>query len=88
MAEWHSDSVFKEEYESLENDFALLDELIKARKAAGLTQEAVAKRMGTKVPAISSIETGGGSKGHSPTVATLRRYAKACGKKLEIRMVP
>jgi len=62
----------------------LFDELINARQAAGLTQEAVAKRMGTKVPAISRIETGK----HSPTVATLRRYAIACGKRLEIRLVP
>ncbi len=83
ITEWHNDPAFKAEYDALENDFALFDELIKARQSAGLTQEAVAKRMGTKVPAISRIETGR----HSPTVATLRRYATACGKRLEIKIV-
>jgi len=65
----------------------LLDELLKARKGAGLTQEQVAKRMGTKTPAIARIESGGGRKKHSPSISTLRRYAEAVGCRLKIKLV-
>ena len=58
IAEWQEDPSFKAEYDALENEFALFDELIRDRQEAGLTQEAIAQRMGTKVPAISRIETG------------------------------
>ncbi len=75
------------EYEALEPEFELLDELLKARDEAGLTQEEVAKRMGTSRPAVARIETGGGSKRHSPSIATLRRYAEAVGCKLQIKLV-
>ncbi len=77
----------KAEYESLENEFELLDELLKARGEAGLTQEEVAKRMGTSRPAVARIEAGGGSKRHSPSMATLRKYAEAVGCKLEVKLV-
>jgi transcriptional regulator with XRE-family HTH domain len=53
-----------------------------------LTQEEVALRMGTKAPAVARIESGGGKNKHSPSVATLRKYADAVGCKLEIRLVP
>ena len=55
---------------------------------AGLSQAEVARRMGTKVPAISRLESGGGIKKHSPSIGTLRRYAKAVGCHLEVRLKP
>ncbi|QTA93442.1 helix-turn-helix domain-containing protein [Desulfonema magnum] len=85
---WMEDPVFKAEYDALEDKFALFDELIKARKKAGLTQAEVARRMDTKVPAIARLESGGGSKQHSPSVATLNKYAKAVGCRLEIKLHP
>jgi len=72
----------------LEDEFALFDEVLKARKRAGLTQAEIADRMGTKASAIARIEACGGSKRHSPSVATLRRYAEAVGCKLKIELVP
>jgi predicted transcriptional regulator len=69
----------KAEYTAQAEEFTLLDELLRARRRAGLTQAEVAKRMGTMTPAIARLEAGGGSKGHSPSVATLRKYAKAVG---------
>jgi len=74
------------EYDALEEKFALLDECMAARRRAGLTQAEVAERMGTKAPAVARIESGGGSKRHSPSVTTLRKYAEAVGCKLEIRL--
>ena len=78
----------KAEYDAQAEEFALLDELLKARRQAGLTQAEVAVRMGTKTPAVARLEGGGGSRRHSPSVATLRKYAQAVGCRLEIRLRP
>lgn len=88
VAGWMKDPEFKAEYDALEDEFALFDEAIKARKRAGLTQAEIAARMGTKAPAVARIEAGGGSKRHSPSIATLRRYAEAVGCRLKIELVP
>jgi len=78
----------KAEYDALEDEFALFDEFLKARKRSGLTQAEIAARMGTKAPAVARIEAGGGSKRHSPSIATLQKYAEAVGCKLQIKLVP
>ena len=76
------------EYDAQAEEFTLLYELLRARRAAGLTQAQVAERMGTKTPAVARLEAGGGSRRHSPSVATLRKYAQAVGCRLEIRLRP
>ena len=76
----------KAEFDAQAEEFALLDELLRARKRAGLTQAEVATRMGTKPPAVARLEAGGGSQRHSPSIATLRKYAEAVGCRLEIRL--
>ena len=78
----------KSEYDVLEDEFVLFDELLKARKQAGLTQAEIAERMGTKAPAVARLESGGGSDRHSPSLGTLRRYAEAVGCDLVVRLVP
>ncbi len=88
VAEWMNDPSFKEEYDALGPEFALFDELLKARYNAGLTQSEVAERMGTKTPAIARLESGGGSKKHSPSITTLRKYAEAVGCNLEVKLIP
>lgn len=75
------------EVERLEQEeFALLDALLKARQEAGLTQAQVAERMGTQAPAIARLERALASGKHSPSVATLRKYVKACGKRLVLQV--
>ncbi len=88
VAKLLTDPEVKAEYDAMEDEFALFDEFLKARRHAGLTQAEVAVRMGTKPPAVARIEAGGGSKRHSPSIATLRRYAAAVGCKLKIELVP
>lgn len=76
---------FVEAYEALEVEYALAHEMLAARTRAGLTQEAVAVRMGTTKSAISRLEAAGK---HAPSVASLKRYAAAVGCTLRIELVP
>lgn len=64
----------------------LLDALLKARQDAGLTQAQVAERMGTHAPAVARLERSLATGKHSPSIATVRNYVKACGKKLVLRV--
>jgi len=64
----------------------LLDSLLKARQDAGLSQADVAERMGTHAPAIARLERALATGKHSPSVATLRKYVKACGKRLVLQI--
>ncbi len=82
-----SDPEVKREYDRLEPEYALLDELLRARKAAGLTQKEIAERMGTKPPAVSRLMSSLGADKHSPSIATLRKYARACGMELKIELI-
>lgn len=77
----------KKAYEALEEEYAALHAMLDARLAAGLTQADVAKRMGTTVSAVSRLEASLRSEKHSPSYATLKKYAQACGKKLLVQMV-
>jgi transcriptional regulator with XRE-family HTH domain len=72
-------------YDDLGDEFAFLDEVLKARAAAGLTQGEVAARVGTTQSAIARLESA--QPKHSPSIATLQRYAEALGCKVEIRFV-
>ena len=78
---------FQKAYDALEDEFAALAELLKARKNAGLTQAEVAQRMGVSQPVLARIESSLGNHRHAPSLSTLRRYAQACGKRLVISMV-
>lgn len=69
-----------------QNEAALLDALLKARQAAGLTQAQVAERMGTQAPAVARLERSLATGKHSPSVATLRKYVNACGKRLVLKV--
>lgn len=76
---------FGEAYQELADEYALVRELLAARARAGLTQEEVARSMGTTKSAVSRLE---GAGKHSPSVATLKMYARAVGCKIEIRLQP
>ena len=54
-----------------------------SREQAGLTQEEVARRLGTKKSAISRIEN------HAEDIrlSTLHKYAKALGKQISLEIV-
>jgi ribosome-binding protein aMBF1 (putative translation factor) len=82
--EWFKDPEFVREYEALEEEFALASQIIGARARAGLSQEELAKRMGTSQSAIARLESGR----FRPSTRTLERLAAATGSKLRIRLDP
>jgi transcriptional regulator with XRE-family HTH domain len=75
----------KAEFDQLADEFSLLDEFLKARADQGLTQAQVAERIGTTQSAVARMESGRGK--HSPSLATLSKYADALGCKLEVRLI-
>ncbi|WP_066459385.1 helix-turn-helix domain-containing protein [Castellaniella caeni] len=80
------DPEVRAEYERIEREeMPMLDAILQARREAGLTQAQVAERMGTKAPAVARLENSLITGKHSPSISTLKKYAAALGKKLEIR---
>ncbi|MDO8413075.1 MAG: helix-turn-helix transcriptional regulator [Gallionellaceae bacterium] len=75
---------FRKAYNDLEAEYALAHEMLAARMRAGLTQEAVADRMGTTKSAISRLE---GAGKHAPSMASLKKYADAVGCTLKIEFI-
>ena len=83
-----ADPEVKAEYDRIEREqIPLLDAILSARKEAGLTQAQVAERMGTKATAVARLESALVSGKHSPSIATLRKYANALGKQLDVRFL-
>lgn len=76
---------FDAAYAALDLEYQVIGQLLKARTRAGLTQDAVAERMGTTKSAVSRLE---GSGKHAPSLATLRKYAQAVGCELKVKLVP
>jgi DNA-binding XRE family transcriptional regulator len=75
---------FREAYDALALEYQVAGQMLKARSRAGLTQDAVAERMGTTKSAISRLESAGK---HAPSLATLKRYASAVGCELQVKLV-
>jgi DNA-binding XRE family transcriptional regulator len=75
---------FKEAYDALELEYQVANQMLRARSRAGLTQGAVAERMGTTKSAVSRLESAGK---HAPSLATLKRYASAVGCELQVKLV-
>ena len=83
MKEMLKNPKFKEEYDKLEPEFAVIQALIDARIKKSLTQKQLAKRMGTTQSAISRLEKGN----VSPTVDFLKKLADATDTRLDIRFL-
>ena len=74
-----------EAYDASAEEFAFLDEVLKARAEAGLTQAEVAERIGTTQSAVARLESA--EPKHSPAIATLQKYAKALGYTVQLKLV-
>lgn len=88
VAKMLADPEVRAEHERIElEEMPMLDAILKVRAEVGLTQAQVAERMGTKAPAVARLENALITGKHSPSIATLQKYAAAMGKRLELRFV-
>jgi ribosome-binding protein aMBF1 (putative translation factor) len=77
------DKAFAEGFDEGYEQFKIGEVLRQAREAAGLTQEELASRVHTQKTAISRIE----NHAEDIKVSTLKRVAKALGKRIQINLV-
>jgi ribosome-binding protein aMBF1 (putative translation factor) len=84
FAKARRDPAYGKAFDALDEEFALVAALIKARTDAGLTQQQVAKRMKTSQGVIARLEGGG----RQPSTRTLRRFARATRHRLKISFEP
>jgi len=75
---------FRDEYESLEPEFAIIQAMIDARKTTGITQKELSERTGIAQGDISKLENGGAN----PSLRILQRLASAMDMKLKLEFVP
>lgn len=84
LPELMKDPEFAAAWQEAEEEFSIAREVIRARTAAGLSQQELAERLQTTQSAIARLESGS----HAPSVSTLKRVAQATHSKLRIELVP
>ena len=84
LTEQLKDPALKAEYDALEPEFSVIQAMIDARKAAGLTQKQLADKTGIAQSDISKLETGSAN----PALRTLQRLAQGMGMKMKIEFIP
>jgi ribosome-binding protein aMBF1 (putative translation factor) len=83
IAERMKDLGFRKAWRDLDAEFELMESMIKARAKAGISQGELARKIGTKQPALSRLERGGFSKA---TVETLNKIADALDMRLVVKL--
>ena len=81
---WLKEPKYRKAYEALEEEFVLASAVIDVRNRAGLTQEELARKMGTTQPVVARLESGR----VRPSMRTLERLAEATGSRLLISFEP
>jgi ribosome-binding protein aMBF1 (putative translation factor) len=81
---WLKEPKYKKAYDALEGEFVLAGAVMDVRNRAGLTQEELARRMGTTQPVVARLESGR----TRPSMRTLERLAEATGSRLLISFAP
>lgn len=74
----------KRAYEDLQPEFAIVQALIDARVKKKISQEDLAKRMGTGQAVISRLENANAS----PSLSLIKRLANALNLKVELKFTP
>ena len=84
LKEQLKDPAFKEEWDALEPEFTIMQAMIDARKASGLTQKQLSERTGIAQADISKLESGNAN----PSLKTLQRLAAGMGMKVKVEFLP
>src|ERR1700687_2161974 len=81
---WMKEPKYRKAYKALEEEFILASAVMDVRSRAGLTQQELARKMGTTQPVVARLESGR----TRPSMRTLERLAKATGSRLVISFEP
>ena len=84
LSEQLKDPEFKREYEALQPEHAVIQAMIDARKASGLTQKELSERTGIAQGDICKLERGNAN----PSIKTLQRLALGMGMVLKVEFIP
>ena len=74
----------KKAYDDLQPEFAIARSIIEARIKNNISQEELARKMGTGQAVISRLEGANAS----PSLSLIKRLANALGLKVELRLTP
>jgi ribosome-binding protein aMBF1 (putative translation factor) len=77
---WMKDPEYRYEYDRLQPEFEIADQMIKARLKKKMSQEELAKKVGTGQAVISRLE----GMNASPSLSLLKRVASALETKITI----
>lgn len=76
------DEQFREEYEKLRPRYEIISRIIEARKEQNMTQEQLARKIGTQKSNISRLESGN----YNPSLDFLIKVASGLGKNLTVEL--
>ena len=76
------DEEFKVEYDKLKPRYEVISQIIEARKEKNMTQEDLAKKVGTQKSNISRLESGN----YNPSLDLLIKVARCLGKDLQVQI--
>src|ERR1700733_5102130 len=72
---WMKEPKYRKAYEALEEEFVLASAVMDVRNRAGLTQQQLARKMGTTQPVVARLESGRSR----PSMRTLERLPADSG---------
>lgn len=81
-AELLEDEEFKAEYDKLKPRYEVISQIIQARREKKMTQEDLAKKVGTQKSNISRLESGN----YNPSLDFLIKVARCLGKDLLVQI--
>ncbi len=84
LREHRQEQEFDRAYRELESEFEIVQQIIDLRLKRGVTQEELAKRLGTQQSSVARLE----SRRQTKDLDFLRRVAQALDARLEVRLVP
>ncbi len=85
MRPFLKDKRFRKRFEEGLTKLRIAHELIVLREKRGLTQSALARKMGVSQPFIAKLESG---EGHNYSLETLLKIAEALNSEVEIKFRP
>ncbi|HEY9583719.1 MAG TPA: helix-turn-helix transcriptional regulator [Candidatus Paceibacterota bacterium] len=77
------DPKFKQAYDALEVEFQIIHDVLKKRIEKDMSQEDLARKMGSDQSIISKLESGN----YNPSIKFLKRIAKAVGGQLKVTII-